>query len=193
MTNDLLVKKARDLMRRQTLANKAPIWAFTEIAINKAGKLMKKYKVRKDLVLVGTYLADCVSFKKSKGKFIRVDSHEELSARFAEKYLRKWKVPRNDMDIILNSIRAHHENAPALSTEAEVVKAADCFKFLSMEGILALMHTLGTRNMSLNEAVKFAKERAREKLGYISLPGLKKEATANYKEIILFLNSIPKK
>ena len=179
-------------MRQQTFKKLAPPWALTEIAIKKGRQLARKYKAREDLVLAGVYLSDCVSFQKSKGGFKRVRNHEELSAKFAEKYLRKWKADKKDAEIILNAIRAHHEKVRPLSKEAEIVKHADCFKFLSLEGIVAFMHILGERNMPLNKAANFAKLKAKEKLGYISLPGMKKEANKNYKEVVLLLNSISK-
>lgn len=175
-------------MFRQTLKNKGPAWGTTEIAIKKGKQFAKKYKVREDLVLIAIYLADSVFSPKAGSRISK--SHEELSAKFAEKHLRQWKMSQEEINIILNSIRAHHNKVKATSKEAEVAKHADCFKFLCLEGILVLMHATGDRKMPMDEAVKYAKWKAKEKLNFISLPGLKKEAQKNYNNIIKVLDSI---
>ncbi len=185
--NKSIVGKARKLMYERTLKNGAPAWALTEIAIRKGKELSRKYNVNENLVLTALYLAHSVFSTKIKGKV--QSNHEELSARYAEKFLRKWKVAQAEIDIVTNSIRAHHDRAVGTSKEAEVMKNAECFKFLTIDGILALIHSLSSRKLlSFDETVEYSKSKAKQKLGYISLPGVRKEAQRSYKEIISLLD-----
>jgi hypothetical protein len=173
-----LISKARTLMRKQTRKNKAPAWALTEIALAKGKELCKKYKVREELVITALYLAHIEFSTIIKGRVQK--NHEQLSAHTAEHYLTLWKVPKNNAAIILNAIQAHHDKVPALSKEAEVMKNAECFKFLTLEGAVIYLHDLGTRKMHLEQAVEQVKYKAKQKLGYVTLPGLRREANANY-------------
>jgi hypothetical protein len=181
-----IVAKARALMKNRTLINKAPAWALTEIAIEKGRQLSKLYKVNEDLVLAALYLAHIAFSTKFKGKIQQ--RHEEFSAKLAEKYLKQWKVSQSEIRIILNAIRAHHGKVPTESKVAEVVKNAECFKFLTVKGELILLHDMATRYMPFLEAVAFAKYKAKQKMGYITLKEVKPEAERNYKQILKIFN-----
>lgn len=173
-------------MRERTLKNGAPAWELTEIAVAKGKELARKYAVNEELVVVALYLAHIVFSKKIGGRVQK--RHEELSARLADKYLKSWKVGSVKREIILNAILAHHEKVPPQNKVAEVMKNAECFKFITVPGALILLHDLGTRHLTFAEAVEQAKYKARQKLGYISLKRLKKEAEKNYRETMRVLD-----
>ena len=121
-------------MRERTLKNGAPAWELTEIAVAKGKELAKKYAVDEELVVAALYLAHIIFSKKIGGRVQK--RHEELSARLAEKYLRRWKVNPAKREIIMNAIRAHHEKVPTQSKVAEVMKNAECFKFITGPGAI---------------------------------------------------------
>ena len=181
-----IVRKSRDLMRQRTLKNKAPAWGLTEIAITKGKILARKYKVDEKLVLTSLYLAHTV-FSQKIGDKIR-HHHEELSAQYAEVYLKRWGVSEKEREIIRNAIRAHHAKVKTKSKVAEVMKNAECFKFLTLKGALIYLHDLGTRGMSLEEALEQVKYKARQKLGYVTLKAVRAEAQRNYKLILKTLD-----
>lgn len=182
-----VVIKARNLMAQQTKKNGAPAWALTEIAIENGKLFSKKYKVDGNTVLISLYLAHTIFSTKIKGKVQM--NHETLSADFAQRYLMKWKVPEKERDIVVNAILCHHDKCKPTSLEAEVMKNAECFKFLTIKGCMILIHDVGTRGMSFQDAVEFAKYKANQKLPYISLPGVKAIANRSYKDTMSLLNS----
>lgn len=188
--NKNIVAKARNLMAQQTKKNGAPAWALTEIAVNYGERLAEKYKVDKNVVLVSLYLAHTIFSTKIKGKVQQ--SHERLSADFAKKNLRKWKVSEQDIGKVVNSILCHHNKCAPTSLEAEVMKNAEFFKFLTIKGALVLTHDVGGRGLSFEKSVNFAKYKAAEKLSYVSLPSVRAIARKNYKETIALLSSLSK-
>lgn len=180
-----IVIKAKDLMYKQTITNKAPDWQLTEIIIKKAKKLCNKYQVRKDLVLTSLYLAHIVFDETIKGKTQM--NHEKLSAKLAKKYLDKWGVNRTDQNIILNAILAHHNKIKTKSLEAEIVKNAEGFKFLTVEGCLIYLHVLGARGFSYQDAIKQVIYKMNQKFSYLTMPECIKEAKKNKKIIMNIL------
>lgn len=177
-----LVKKARQLMLKRTKSNGAPAWPLTEIAIGYGKALSKKYKVDEELVLTSLYLAHIVFSKKVGGKVQH--NHERLSANLAKKYLKKWKVSDEKTKVILNAILAHHDKVKAETIEAEVMKTAECFKFLTIEGALIYLHDLGTRNMTYEQATAQVIRKAEQKLKLISLKTVKPDAQKGYNIVI---------
>ena len=115
-----IVKLSKELMWRQTQENKAPAWALTELAIQKGKELSKKHNVDERLILTSLYLAHTVFNQVWKGE-IQIN-HPELSSDFVKVYLDEWNVAKDEQEIILNSIAAHHNKTPTTSKIAEVVK-----------------------------------------------------------------------
>ena len=177
-----IVKLSKELMFKQTKKNKAPSWLLTEIAIKKGKELSKKHKVDEKLVLTSLYLAHTIFSPIWKGKIQQ--NHPKLSSKFAKKYLNKWKVNKNDQEIILNSIEAHHNKVPTKSKTAEVVKNAECFKFVTIEGCLILLHELDLRKTPFEESIDKVKQKMEQKKSLITLTDCKKEAEKNCKEIL---------
>jgi hypothetical protein len=180
-----IVKKAKDLAYKQYLKNKAPAWYLTEIAVSKGVELSAKYKVDKNLVAASLYLAHVV-FDPVRGSDTQ-KNHEKLSADFAKKYLDKWRISANKQDIILNSIESHHNKVRCGSLTAEVVKNAECFKFLSVEGCMIFMHTLGDRKTSMKDSFEYLLYKINQKYSYLTLDECKKEADKNISRIHKFL------
>jgi hypothetical protein len=177
-----LVEKSRQLMRRQTDKNRAPAWSLTEIAIRKGTELSKKHKVDERLVLASLYLAHTAFSPVWKGRVQK--NHHRLSSELAKQYLERWRVKPEEKEIILNSIEAHHNKIPARSLVAEVVKNAECFKFVTVEGCLVFLHELGSRHVPFNEAAKMVIEKMEQKRKLLTLEDCKKESEENCKRIL---------
>lgn len=183
-----IVSLSRELMLRQTKKNKAPVWKLTEIAARKGKELSKKYHTNEKLVLAALYLAHTVFSPIWKGKIQK--NHEFLSARFAKSNLNKWKVKPEEQDIILNAIEAHHGKAKMKSKVAEVMRNAECFKFVTLEGSLIMLQELGVRGYQFDEAIDKTLQKAKEKMKLLTLSDCKKEAKSNYNKILSLLSSL---
>lgn len=186
--NQNIVKFSRELMYRQTRKNKAPAWLLTELAIQKGKELARKYKVDEKLVLASLYLSHTVFSPIWHGRIQK--KHPKLSADFVRPYLKKWGVALEERKIIINSIEAHHNQVATKYKIAEVVKNAECFKFVTLEGSLIWLHEAGRRGYSFKEAAAkvFAKMEQKRKL--LTLKDCKKEAERGCKKIVEIFNKV---
>jgi len=182
-----LVKKSRDLMFKRGKKNNAPAWALTEIAVAKGKQLSGQYRVDEELVLASLYLAHTVFSDKLRNNVQR--NHERLSSDFVKKYLNKWGVSNKKQQVIFNAIKAHHDKVPCQTKVAEVVKNAECFKFLTLKGALICLHDFGRRGLPYDLAVSEVIRKMRQKLSYLSLPEQKREGKRNFKEIMKVLKN----
>jgi len=177
-----IVALSRELMYKQTQINKAPAWRLTELAIKKGKELAKKYKEDERLILTSLYLAHTVFSPIWQGEIQK--NHPKLSAEFSKKYLEKWEVTKEEQEIILNAIEAHHNDVETKTKIAEIVKNAECFKFVTIEGSLIWLHELGLRNIPYEEAREKVIKKMEQKRELLTLDDCIKEAEVNCKEII---------
>lgn len=176
-----IVELSRDLMYQQTKINKAPAWRLTELAILKGKELAKKYQVNEKLVLTSLYLAHTVFSPIWAGEIQR--NHTKLSAEFAKKYLDEWNVSEEEQKIILNSIRSHHNEVETETKIAEIVKNAECFKFVTVEGALIYLHEWGLRQVPYDEAREKVLKKMEQKRKLLTLDECIEEAEKNCEEI----------
>ena len=179
------IKLSKELMRKQTQINKAPAWLLTELAIKKGKELSKKYDVDERLVLTSLYLAHTVFSPIWKGDIQK--NHPKLSSNFVKKYLDEWNINKNEQEIILNAIEAHHNKVPTKSKIAEVVKNAECFKFVTAEGSLIWLHELGIRQVPFEEAVNKVIQKMNQKKSLLTLDDCIQEAEENCNKILELL------
>lgn len=177
-----IVALSRELMYKQTEINKAPAWRLTELAIKKGKELAKKYKEDERLILTSLYLAYTVFSPIWQGEIQK--NHPKLSSEFSKKYLEKWGVIKHEQEIILNAIEAHHNNVETKTKIAEIVKNAECFKFVTIEGSLIWLHELGLRGIPYEEAREKVIKKMEQKRDLLTLDDCIKEAGVNCKEII---------
>lgn len=176
-----IVELSRDLMYQQTQINKAPAWRLTELAISKGKELAKKYQVDEKLVLTSLYLAHTIFSPIWAGEVQQ--NHTSLSAEFSKKYLDEWEVSEEEQKIILNSIRAHHNDVKTETKIAEIVKNAECFKFVTVEGALIYLHEWGMRQVSYDEAREKVLRKMDQKRKLLTLQECIEEAGKNCEEI----------
>lgn len=177
-----IVTLSRELMYKQTEINKAPAWRLTKLAIKKGKELAKKYKEDERLILTSLYLAHTVFSPIWQGEIQK--NHTKLSAEFSKKYLEKWEITKEEQEIILNAIEAHHNNVETKTKIAEIVKNAECFKFVTIEGSLIWLHELGLRDIPYEEAREKVIKKMEQKRDLLTLDDCIKEAEVNCKEII---------
>ncbi len=183
-----IINLSRELMQKQTQKNKAPAWLLTELAIQKGKQLSKKHHVDGKLVLTSLYLAHTIFSPIWKDDIQK--NHPKLSAAFAKKYLQQWKVNNREQQIILNAIEAHHGKVPTKSKIAEIVKNAECFKFVTIEGSLIWLHELGRRQVPFEQAIDKVLQKMEQKKSLLTLNDCKKEAEQNCKQITKMFNSV---
>lgn len=177
-----IVELSRELMYKQTQVNKAPAWRLTELAILKGKQLAKKYKEDERLILTSLYLAHTIFSPIWAGEIQK--EHPKLSAEFVKKYLKEWEVSENEKRIILNSIMAHHNHVKTDTKIAEIVKNAECFKFVTIEGSLIWLHELGLRQIGYDESRVKVIKKMEQKMQLLTLDDCVEEAEKNCKEII---------
>ena len=176
-----LVEESKKLMKQAILKNDAPSWLLTELVVEKGKELANKYDADEELIITSLYLAHTVFSKGLKDEIQQ--QHTKLSSEMAKKYLDKWEVPEEKQKIIINAIKAHHGKIPTESKEAEIVKNAECYKFITVKGCLILLHDLGRRGHSFEEALDYMFYKLGQKLGYLTLDECKKDGEKNADEI----------
>ncbi|MCL2229342.1 MAG: hypothetical protein FWC00_05985 [Firmicutes bacterium] len=177
-----IVLLSKDLMYSQTQVNKAPAWLLTELAIEKGKELSKHYGADERLVLTSLYLAHTVFSPIWRGQVQQ--NHPRLSAEFVVSYLDKWGVSNDDKKIILESIEKHHvistppqkNRATGKPSTMEIVKNAECAKFVTVKGALIWLHELGLRGVPYEEAVDKVFKKMDEKQSLLTLDVCIKEA-----------------
>jgi hypothetical protein len=178
-----IVKLSKELMQDSTKKNGAPPWSLTEIAISKAIELSEECNLtehEKELVLTSLYLSHIVFTDKFEGESAKIRrQHPNLSAELAEKYLNKWGVSEDDSFIILNAIRSHHAGTEMKSKVAEVMRNAECFKFVTLKGSLIWFHELGRRGRSYEDSVDKVINKMEQKRNLLTFPSSIKEAENN--------------
>jgi len=111
-------------------------------------------------------------------------NHPELSSNFVKKYLEEWDINKKEQEIIFNSIKAHHNKIPIKSKVAEIVKNAECFKFVTIEGCLILLHEFGLRQIPFKEASRKVIQKMEQKKSLLTLIDCIKESEKNCNIIV---------
>jgi len=188
MISSSVVAAAREAMRQQTKVNNAPAWRLTEIAVKKGRELAGTYGVDVSRVVIALYLAHAEFSDEIGGEVQR--NHPRLSAEFAKHFLVEHRVSNDDIEVVLNAIRAHHDDEAISSKEAEIVKNAEAFKFVSIPGALIFLHDLGRRELPLEDAAQEVLRKLDQKLSYLTLVECKNEAAKNAKAIRKLMASL---
>lgn len=176
-----LIKRSKDLMYKQTIKNKSPTWLLTEIAVNKGEKLALRYGLDEQIIVSSLYLAHTIFNPIWKSEIQK--NHTHLSANFVKPILNQWRVDQKDQEIIINSIEAHHGDIETETKEAEIVKNAKCYKFITLEGAKIYFEELKKRGDHEEEAKRKVIEKMKTKKKLLTLPECIKEASINCKKI----------
>ena len=178
------INEAKRLMYSQTTKNGAPSWLLTTLAVNVGKELALEYNVDKNIVVLTLYLQHLVFDPVTNGEVQK--NHPELSASFVEngKLLEKWNIPDSDRGIILKAIRSHHNKEKSDNLIVEVIKNAECQKFITIEGVLIWLHELGLRGYSFEDAKKLVFYKMEQKKSLLTLDKCINKGNADCKSII---------
>ena len=146
------IVNARELMKEKTEENKAPSWILTELAQRVGKNLSEEFNVDANIVLLTLYLQHLIFDPITGGEIQK--NHPNLSANYVEnnKILEKWNIPAEDRKIILEAIRVHHSKNINTNLTIEVIKNAECQKFITVEGALIWLHELGLRGFDYEKS-----------------------------------------
>jgi len=181
LTNQLVKEIRLEAIKEISKYGSPPLLLF-EISEHHAILLADKYNANKKVILAGSYLADYklgLALKQN-----RIQDHVKMSCISARKLLKRLKIEDKISDEIIHCIEAHHGTIPYKSLEAEIVANADCYRFLTMRGVVGFINNLSQRNdQDINGIIKYVEQKANEKWNVISLKEVKKELSVYYKEI----------
>jgi hypothetical protein len=180
MISENILKDLAEQAKKQAENTGVPS-VFHVTYINDIGqRLAVKLHARPDIVYLGTNLMDfMVGVAVREG---RVKEHRDMGVKEAANILSKYPdLDPVDKDKIMWCIRDHHGAKKFHSLESEICCNADCYKFLSIKGVIGGLHANQDRN--LEEVVKIYREKIKEKHDALSLDICKKELKKQYKII----------
>jgi hypothetical protein len=168
-------------MRRSTIKNGAPVWELTITAVQKGRELAIARGADPEVVVLALYLAH-IRFSNVVGDEIQVN-HPDLSAESARKYLERWKVSVEKRELVLESIRAHHRPGKPDSLEAEVMKNAECYKFITWDKLKLYYNDLLKRGYTKEKAVELVRLKFEQKKAILTFSECTNDAEKGYLEI----------
>ena len=178
------ISEARQLMYEKTLENKAPSWIITELAQEVGKELSREYNVDQNIVLLTLYLQHLVFDSEIGGEIQK--NHPELSANYVlkEKLLEKWNIPEEDRPIIIEAIRTHHQKTKSDNLIVEVIKNAECQKFVTVRGSLIWLHELGLRGYNFDKSKEYVFYKMNQKKELLTLDKCKEFGDISCNRII---------
>jgi len=184
MISKKLIKQAKELSYSDAKKFGAPSLFHIDLSIEKGQELASKLNAKKEIVLLGTILMDCaLGTAMNMGK---LKKHIEMSAKKAKELLNRFaEVTNDEKEDILNCVRQHHGVNKFYSLESEICCNADCYRFLSVKGVIGGMKN--SRDMTLDELIKLYLDKADEKWNTLTLDICKEELRPQYKAIREFL------
>lgn len=189
------IENARKLAKQRIDENKAPSWILTELAQKAGRKLAYEFDVDVNIVLLTLYLQHLV-FDQVIGGY-KQKNHPDLSAKYVEEnnLLEKWNIPLEDRIVILEATRVHHKKEISPNLIVEVIKNAECEKFITVEGALVWLHELGVRDVCYEEAKQIVFYKMNQKKELLTLENCikrGKESCERIEEIFESRELIPK-
>lgn len=178
MITKKLIKKIEDFVYSEVNKYQVPSRFQIDYTNEKGQWLAKKLKASKDVVYLGTLLMDCMLGKAvSEGK---LSEHVEMSVGKADELL-SGDTKLSEKENILHCVKEHHGVKKFFSLESEIVCNADCYKFVSVRGVLGGIHNM--RDMELDEIINLYITKVDEKWNALSLDICKKDLRPQYKAI----------
>ena len=151
-----------------------------DLSVQVAQRLVFELNANKNIVVVGSYLADCMLGHAISQNSI--SKHIEFSRQKANEIISRFpEVSPEEKENILQCVSEHHGKDKFYSLESEIVCNADCYRFASVQGFLGSIRYF--RDMEMGELVKLLGDKADEKWNALSLDICKKELEPQYKVI----------
>lgn len=182
-----VVEEAKQFAAEMADRYHIPAFTLTEFAVQKGRELAIKLHADEKLVALGCYLIDI-----ELGRAIeegRQGEHVKMGIETAKSFLGKFNLQDDYKEKVINCIAAHHGEVKHTCIESEIVRNADCFKFLDPYAVLIPFY-YHQPSRSLRETVAVQKAKADEKRGLITLDICKTEAEQDYEIVKRFLDKI---
>ena len=188
--NKKLLEISEELLKKEIEKTDIPPIENHKICLSYGKKLAQIYKVNEDFILA------CLNFMDVKmgEAFLsnRIKEHVQMSLKATLLALKPLNLDKKLIKKISNCILNHHGAKKYPSIEAEICANADCFKFLHPRGFIAFISSLGKREMSFEDLLKYGKQKLEEKIAIISLPEVKQEAKEYYQLLSKLLGKAQK-
>lgn len=185
MISKEIIEKTKEFGFAQTKEYKRPAAFGIDLANKKGQELAGALGADKDIILMGTLLMDCklgLAINEN-----RIKKHIQMSHEAAKEFLSRFpELNKEIKENILHCVKQHHGVEKFYSIEAEICCNADCYKFISIEGITG--HIRYAPDTDLKELVKRYSSKADEKWNNLTLDICKKELKPQYKAIKEFLS-----
>jgi HD superfamily phosphodiesterase len=130
-----------------------------------------------EILLACSLLHDVSSFNQSSPK-----NHEVISARIADKVLRKVNFPINKISAVTEAIAGHRSTKTTTSIEGKIFKSFDKIDAFGPIGVYRILLPLSIRRYTLAEIVSWAlkDQHLAKKWASIAFPELRKQYRADY-------------
>ncbi len=180
------ISRVKEMAYTDSRENGAPSIFQIDYATEVAIRLADLLGADRRICQTGAYLMDCALGTAYRRGVL--DQHVAMSHKKAEDFLNSVvDVTEADRKNILNCVLEHHGVGKFSSLESEIVCNADCYKFLSVKGVVGgIMHM---RDMEVDQVVQIFEAKAVEKWGALSLDVCKQELKNQYENISGFLGS----
>ncbi len=184
MITEQFLKKVRDFAYAEEAKFHTPPKFHVDFTNEKGLKLAEALHANKDIVSAGTFLMDSMlGAAMTEGRLkehvmMAVKKTKELFGEFPE-------LTEEEKENILNCVREHHGAERFSSLESEICCNADCYRFLSMEGVVGGMKNF--REMEKKELIDLFLKKGEEKWNVLSLSGCKKELEPQYQAVKVLL------
>lgn len=162
-----------------------PSWFHVSYAAEMAYTLAERLNANTQIVLIGAYLMDIALGRALKDG--KAGEHVQMAVDDSKKFLSKYNIEGEDLEKILACVKEHHGGVKFSSFESEIVCNADCYKFLSVKGVVGGFRTV--RDMELDQLVALFKSKADEKWQALTLDVCRKELESDYNTIVKLLDS----
>lgn len=144
-------------------------------------ELAEKLNADSDIVQIGTRLMD-IKLGEAFSKNI-LKEHVSMSVETTKEFLSQFDIEKDILDKIINCVEGHHGTKEWKCKEAEICANADCYRFLLAKNWLAFLNSLGKRETSFEDDLKWAEDKADEKWNILSIDICKEELEPHYKAI----------
>lgn len=157
-----------------------------DLSLQKGLWLAEKMNANPDLVRAGISLMDLKLGEAFKNGIQK--EHVKMSSEAAKVFLSDYDLDKNEKEILINSVEAHHGSISYNSIEAEICANADCYRFIHPKGVFYYFTTLSKRYSDFDSVINQIETKLNEKINIVSIPIVKEELFDYYNTLIDYIN-----
>lgn len=185
MIKEDLIQDAQLLASEATARYNLPPQIHIDIARDAGQKLASVHNANREIVLIGTLLMDCglgqaiAEGDRNKHIDIAVQNFKDICVRHKE-------ITPEEQAAIIACIKEHHGAAVFTSIESEICCNADCYRFLTVRGIIGGLQAKTSSDELAT--IELYKEKVEEKAAALTLSTAKADLEPTLDTIKAFLN-----